>query len=1361
MSKQQQQMLQQHQQQQQQMSQQMTPQQQQQISQQKQMTPDQMNMHRQMGGIQQNHMAFHPLQKPKQDMDQQARDTQQQPEFPKTHEDPLHQTAPPGVDTGTECEPTPTEPAVSEVSEQTQVQDGPVIGPHHGHGESSFIPSPTTDESKSVAAETVEAAPPPAERTLPLGPASIAANSHYAKQYAMLKRPKPPPPGVVRHYSETPIFKSKLKLFDYQLDGLNWLLNLWDKGRNGILADEMGLGKTVQTIAFFWHLVFMERMRGPFLVVAPLSTLDHWRKTAEEWTDLNAVYYYDEKLGRDVIRKYEWYYQIVDCATRKEPLVVDTGHYKFHLILTTYETFMADVDILAPITWQFIVIDEAHKLKNRVSKNLSTLKQIACRHMLLLTGTPVQNNTEEMWPLLNFIEPVKFPDVEGFKQEFGDLQDEEQVAQLTTLLKPHLLRRVKEDVAHTIPPLEETIIDVQLTILQKAYYRAIFERNRAFLYKNLGAKKAAPSLMNIEMELRKCCNHPFHIAGVAEKETSGCKTPEDRMKKLIEGSGKMVLLDKLLPKLKAEGHKVLIFSQFNHTLSLIEEFLNYNEWRSVRLDGQVPVLARNSSISKFNDPTADIFVFLLSTRAGGLGINLTSADTVIIFDSDWNPQNDVQATARAHRIGQEREVKVYRLVTARTYEAEMFERASKKLGLNTAMFHRGAFDVNKKKREEEAKMHADPTAAALNKSEIEELLRHGAYYLLESSDASREFQESNIDEILSKNSRLVRYQMSGQSSTFAKTSFKSDNTNDLQLDDPDFWKKVLKDSSSHSLLARLNDGSVLATAENIEEYMRDLTDAVTTLSAEEAPEPILESLIQVASLPAFSDEQRRIAENLLLEAQRKLEEIGYVPPPELSDDDEVSKSPRRRRSRVPGSGERKDDDHNQRLKSRKKRGKNNSSSTSYKSLMREEDDAQFMSELSGFSEDDSETESTRRETKKSKKKSSRISESQPKKKIKKTKAKELSSQRKRNQSGSTASDYTSQLLPGANQHIIPPGSVVEQSPLTVVAPHTDIVMQDFKSASLIEEPGAFNLPVDEISDSMYMEYQGETSAQGSTPSTKEEDSQFPHPQTQNISSSFSGDGLPIQNSLNNPFDAPGDDSHESDDEETYNPHHTGPLSVGMEGIDNQMDQSMLQEKHLMQNREGSDYYYHQNNQGAPTSSYSHMGTSQGHFSSRSSSPRSPNSSSTTTKRRGRPLGSKDKIPRKRSKQPLGMGMGESGVLGYDMEGHNVFLSPHSPTDSPSKPRPLRRMSVEEDYTGFMGPQQPHSYMLPPQQEFLSPPMSLGSSGQIPHMDHIGPSAKGNLGLQPWEQHQGFSMSGYPPKTQDDSRPNNQSSFGPF
>ena len=233
---------------------------------------------------------------------------------------------------------------------------------------------------------------------------------------------------------------------------------------------------------------------------------------------------------------------------------------------------------------------------------------------------------------------------------------------------------------------------VELTTIQKKFYRAILEKNFAFLTRGLSTASNTPNLMNAMLELRKCCNHPFLINGAEERIVSeytngaeGVETITKHFKAMTESSGKMVLIDKLLPKLKAGGHKVLMFSQMIRVLDLIEDYLLCKKYSYERIDGRVRGTARQAAIDRFCRPESDRFVFLLCTRAGGVGINLTAADTVIIFDSDWNPQNDLQAQARCHRIGQSKPVKIYRLICRNTYERDMFDKASRKLALDRAV----------------------------------------------------------------------------------------------------------------------------------------------------------------------------------------------------------------------------------------------------------------------------------------------------------------------------------------------------------------------------------------------------------------------------------------------------------------------------------------------------------------------------------------------------------------------------------------------------------------------------------------------------------------------------------------------------
>nr|XP_060467482.1 chromodomain-helicase-DNA-binding protein 7 [Panthera onca] len=477
-------------------------------------------------------------------------------------------------------------------------------------------------------------------------------------------------------------YKNNNKLREYQLEGVNWLLFNWYNMRNCILADEMGLGKTIQSITFLYE-IYLKGIHGPFLVIAPLSTIPNWEREFRTWTELNVVVYHGSQASRRTIQLYEMYFR--DPQGR-----VIKGSYKFHAIITTFEMILTDCPELRNIPWRCVVIDEAHRLKNRNCKLLEGLKMMDLEHKVLLTGTPLQNTVEELFSLLHFLEPSRFPSETTFMQEFGDLKTEEQVQKLQAILKPMMLRRLKEDVEKNLAPKEETIIEVELTNIQKKYYRAILEKNFTFLSKG-GGQANVPNLLNTMMELRKCCNHPYLINGAEEKileefkETHNADSPDFQLQAMIQAAGKLVLIDKLLPKLKAGGHRVLIFSQMVRCLDILEDYLIQRRYPYERIDGRVRGNLRQAAIDRFSKPDSDRFVFLLCTRAGGLGINLTAADTCIIFDSDWNPQNDLQAQARCHRIGQSKSVKIYRLITRNSYEREMFDKASLKLGLDKAV----------------------------------------------------------------------------------------------------------------------------------------------------------------------------------------------------------------------------------------------------------------------------------------------------------------------------------------------------------------------------------------------------------------------------------------------------------------------------------------------------------------------------------------------------------------------------------------------------------------------------------------------------------------------------------------------------
>ena len=538
-----------------------------------------------------------------------------------------------------------------------------------------------------------------------------------------------------RWYSESPVYKNKGRLREYQVDGLNWLIRAWHEERNCILADEMGLGKTLQTVTLLEHLRRFEHNPGPYLIIVPLSTLSHWKREVETWTDMNVVVYHDVMRGREsreFIRQHEFYY-------------AGTKRVKFHVLCTTYEVLIGDIELLSHIGWQQVTIDEGHRLKNKSSKILEALTALRVKRRLLLTGTPIQNNTNELFTLLHFLEPDVFSSAAAFSASFGHLEESEQVEALQSRIRPYVLRRMKEAVERSIPGKEETIIDVELTMLQKKYYRAIYEKNLAFLRQGV-SRGNMPRLVNMEIELRKACQHPWLIAGVEDKEIAEGLTDDEYMAKTIAASGKLVLLEKLLGKMQREGHRVLIFSQFVLVLDLLQEFCDYKRYTYERLDGGVRGNEREAAIDRFVKPGSNRFLFLLSTRAGGVGLNLATADTVIIFDSDWNPQQDMQAQARAHRIGQKNKVMIYRLVTRNTYESEMFARASKKLGLDHAVLTnlergRGRGGGRRKKGEEVDEADGEAGEEEVDRDAIDKILKLGAYGLFD-EEGDQRAQES-------------------------------------------------------------------------------------------------------------------------------------------------------------------------------------------------------------------------------------------------------------------------------------------------------------------------------------------------------------------------------------------------------------------------------------------------------------------------------------------------------------------------------------------------------------------------------------------------------------------------------------------
>ncbi|KAF4453371.1 hypothetical protein F53441_3967 [Fusarium austroafricanum] len=708
---------------------------------------------------------------------------------------------------------------------------------------------------------------------------------------------------------------------DYQLEGLTWMYEICSQGMSGILADEMGLGKTVQTIALIALLREQENYLGPHLIVAPLSTLSNWMDEFEKWTpSIPVIMYHGNKDEREKIFR----------TNMMKHLKSGRPTNKFPVVCTSYEMVLRDQHNLSRINWEFIIIDEGHRMKNAEAKLFQQLRQFSSATRLLITGTPLQNNLKELWSLLHFLLPNIFTDWEAFESwfDFSDLEDEqgteefiadqkkqELVKKIHLILQPMLLRRIKQDVAAYLPKKREYVLFAPMTKEQTDLYNVLTNKkidtrqyleNKVFekingaasverVKSSRSSSVAAPKTMSLPVREsprkqqvkseepvanafslmmakpgrgrprknlkpaespatprsgskrkdppatlepepkssrstrtstprgrgRPRKNRTYQDAGSDEEKMSDDEfeamvakkfAPEDddksdeaqmteeeraraqaldlakkqiSQKKLgnplaqlrlvcnsphnfynpwnaskdlpiddsiVTASGKMLLLDRLLPRLFEDDHKVLIFSQFTTQLDILEDYCReLRDWKVCRIDGSVSQDSRKNQIADFNsDP--EYKIFLLSTRAGGQGINLASADTVILFDSDFNPQQDLQAQDRCHRIGQTRPVVVFRLATKDTVEERLLNSADAKRRLEKLVIKKGNFKSMGQKMD----LHEDIDPESLRAL----LLKDGQVY--KASGGEEVLSDSDLDILCDRSEAAYEKAASGQ-----------------------------------------------------------------------------------------------------------------------------------------------------------------------------------------------------------------------------------------------------------------------------------------------------------------------------------------------------------------------------------------------------------------------------------------------------------------------------------------------------------------------------------------------------------------------------------------------------------------------
>ncbi|CAH8336529.1 unnamed protein product [Eruca vesicaria subsp. sativa] len=545
---------------------------------------------------------------------------------------------------------------------------------------------------------------------------------------------------VMKEQSELVPLLTCGKLKSYQLKGVKWLISLWQNGLNGILADQMGLGKTIQTIGFLSHLKG-NGLDGPYLVIAPLSTLSNWMNEIARFTpSINAIIYHGDRKERDELRR------------KHMPKTVGP---KFPIVITSYEVAMNDAKKnLRHYPWKYVVIDEGHRLKNHKCKLLRELRYLNMENKLLLTGTPLQNNLSELWSLLNFILPDIFASHDEFeswfdfsgknnneatKEEGEDKRRAQVVAKLHNILRPFILRRMKCDVELSLPRKKEIIIYATMTAHQKKFQEHLVNHT---LEAHIGEGAVRGhglkgKLNNLAIQLRKNCNHPDLLVG--QLDGSYLYPP---VEDIVGQCGKFRLLERLLVRLFAKNHRVLIFSQWTKILDIMDYYFSEKGFEVCRIDGNVKLDERRRQIQEFNDEKSNCRIFLLSTRAGGLGINLTAADTCILYDSDWNPQMDLQAMDRCHRIGQTKPVHVYRLATAQSIEGRVLKRAYSKLKLEHVVIGKGQF------HQERAK-----SSTTLEEDDILALLKDDE--TAEDKMIQTDISEEDLDRVLDRSDLMI------------------------------------------------------------------------------------------------------------------------------------------------------------------------------------------------------------------------------------------------------------------------------------------------------------------------------------------------------------------------------------------------------------------------------------------------------------------------------------------------------------------------------------------------------------------------------------------------------------------------------
>ncbi|KAH7882573.1 P-loop containing nucleoside triphosphate hydrolase protein [Phlebopus sp. FC_14] len=622
---------------------------------------------------------------------------------------------------------------------------------------------------------------------------------------------------------------------DYQLQGLAFLVYMYNNGMNCVLGDEMGLGKTLQTLSLFAHIKEDPKgPRDPHLIICPLSVLSSWQNEAARWLpSFQVLRYHGTAAERDRLKN----------GVRNDDI-------KFDLCIATYESYVADDSWFKTRRWSYCVLDEGHRIKNSETNVSSKVRGLGSLFRLILTGTPVQNNLVELWSLLNWLYPTVFtaPSERLFRDSFDLTRGSYSSPFLSaahSLLSIIMLRRTKATVEISVPPRQELTVFVPMTEAQRFWTYRLLTRMDTLELKEIFTTKIEEGsehdgrrevlshisqqmsrtatgeanrwrkLMNLLMQLRKVCDHPYLLADAPP-------TPYVVGEHIVASSSKLIVIDKILSDILPKGERVLIFSQWTSMLDMLEDFMELRDIPYARLDGGTTRPRRTLDIKLFQQEKSPYQVFLVSTKAGGLGINLTRASTVIMCDSDWNPQNDLQAIARAHRIGQTKVVKVYRMICRGSVEDQMLDRIRRKLFLSLKVMSTSSSSSSQKE---------DESQQQLKTAELLDVLRKGSSAISSDTDSGMDFGtflNAPVEAILqeSREREGVRHaKMKKELDSESDRSIKrSANENNIKVEaEAEAESKLLHDAEEEErkllsgvaqVQSRLFEGKVIARPQN-------------------------------------------------------------------------------------------------------------------------------------------------------------------------------------------------------------------------------------------------------------------------------------------------------------------------------------------------------------------------------------------------------------------------------------------------------------------------------------------------------------------------------------------------------------------